>query len=79
MGSVTVGVLRERAPGECRVALVPEAVTRLAPDGVRVLVEPGAIVAAEAMQALDVEVFELCPWALREGVILSSLDQLTGS
>ena len=42
MGSVTVGVLRERAPGECRVALVPEAVTRLAPDGVRVLVEPGA-------------------------------------
>lgn len=42
MGSVTVGVLRERAPGECRVALVPEAVARLAPGGVRVLVEPGA-------------------------------------
>lgn len=42
MGSVTVGVLRERAAGECRVALVPEAVGRLAPDGVRVLVEPGA-------------------------------------
>ena len=38
----------------------------------------GAIVASEAMEALDVEEFELCPWALREGVILSSLDQLTG-
>jgi exopolyphosphatase/guanosine-5'-triphosphate,3'-diphosphate pyrophosphatase len=38
----------------------------------------GAIVASAAMDALDVEVFELCPWALREGVILSRLDQLAG-
>jgi exopolyphosphatase/guanosine-5'-triphosphate,3'-diphosphate pyrophosphatase len=39
----------------------------------------GSIVAAAAMDALDVEEFELCPWALREGVILSRLDQLTGA
>jgi exopolyphosphatase / guanosine-5'-triphosphate,3'-diphosphate pyrophosphatase len=39
----------------------------------------GAIVAAVAMDALDVEELQLCPWALREGVILSRLDQLTNN
>jgi exopolyphosphatase/guanosine-5'-triphosphate,3'-diphosphate pyrophosphatase len=34
----------------------------------------GAVVAAAAMSALDVEELELCPWALREGVILRRLD-----
>ena len=38
----------------------------------------GAVVAAAAMDALDVAELELCPWALREGVILRRLDQLTG-
>ncbi len=38
----TVGVLRERAPGERRVALVPDAVARLVQAGTTVLVEPGA-------------------------------------
>lgn len=37
----------------------------------------GAVVAAAAMDALDVEVLELCPWALREGVILRRLDWLS--
>lgn len=36
----------------------------------------GAIVAEQAMLALGVTEFELCPWALREGVILRRLDQL---
>ena len=36
----------------------------------------GAIVAAAAMDALGVEELELCPWALREGVILRRLDWL---
>ena len=36
----------------------------------------GAVVAAAAMDALDVEELELCPWALREGVILRRLDWL---
>jgi exopolyphosphatase/guanosine-5'-triphosphate,3'-diphosphate pyrophosphatase len=38
----------------------------------------GAIVAAAAMDALDVNELEMCPWALREGVILLRLDQLSG-
>jgi exopolyphosphatase / guanosine-5'-triphosphate,3'-diphosphate pyrophosphatase len=36
----------------------------------------GAVVAAAAMNALDVDELELCPWALREGVILRRLDWL---
>ena len=37
----------------------------------------GAVVAGAAMDALDVDELELCPWALREGVILRRLDWLT--
>ncbi|TWH25854.1 exopolyphosphatase/guanosine-5'-triphosphate,3'-diphosphate pyrophosphatase [Isoptericola variabilis J7] len=36
----------------------------------------GAVVAEEAMRALDVEEVEICPWALREGAILQHLDRL---
>ena len=39
----------------------------------------GAVVAAAAMDALDVDELELCPWALREGVILRRLDWLDGA
>jgi exopolyphosphatase/guanosine-5'-triphosphate,3'-diphosphate pyrophosphatase len=35
----------------------------------------GAVVAASAMDALGVLEIELCPWALREGIILRRLDQ----
>lgn len=42
MGTVTVGAIRERAPGERRVALVPEAVTLLRRTGLDVLIETGA-------------------------------------
>src|ERR671916_1247233 len=38
----TVGVPRETAPGERRVALVPQVVGRLRSRGVTVVVEPGA-------------------------------------
>jgi exopolyphosphatase/guanosine-5'-triphosphate,3'-diphosphate pyrophosphatase len=38
----------------------------------------GAVVAAGAMDALQVDELELCPWALREGVILRRLDRLEG-
>lgn len=38
----------------------------------------GAVVAEEAMRALDVKEVEICPWALREGLILRRLDHLTG-
>jgi exopolyphosphatase/guanosine-5'-triphosphate,3'-diphosphate pyrophosphatase len=39
----------------------------------------GAIVAETAMRMLDIEELELCPWALREGVILRRLDVLASS
>ena len=36
----------------------------------------GAIVAEATMRRIGVEQVEICPWALREGVILRRLDQL---
>jgi exopolyphosphatase/guanosine-5'-triphosphate,3'-diphosphate pyrophosphatase len=36
----------------------------------------GALVADAAMDLFDLPSLEVCPWALREGVILSRLDQL---
>ncbi|RBY78219.1 hypothetical protein DQ238_13620 [Geodermatophilus sp. TF02-6] len=39
-------------------------------------VPAGAVVARAAMRALDVPSVRICPWALREGVILRRLDQL---
>ncbi|HWJ44020.1 MAG TPA: Re/Si-specific NAD(P)(+) transhydrogenase subunit alpha [Gaiellaceae bacterium] len=41
-----IGVPRELEPGERRVALVPDAVARLASDGFELVVEPGAGVAS---------------------------------
>ncbi len=38
----------------------------------------GAVVARAAMRALDVPCVRICPWALREGVILRRLDSLGG-
>lgn len=37
----------------------------------------GAIVAEAAMDLLDIDRLDVCPWALREGVILRRLDGLT--
>ncbi len=39
----------------------------------------GALVAEAAMRALRVQRLEICPWALREGVILRRLDTLDGT
>ena len=36
----------------------------------------GALVAEAAMDQFGVSVVEICPWALREGVILQFLDHL---
>ncbi|MGH4012030.1 MAG: hypothetical protein ACRDTH_28375 [Pseudonocardiaceae bacterium] len=38
----------------------------------------GALVAQAAMHALGIDELDLCPWALREGVILRRLDWLDG-
>jgi exopolyphosphatase / guanosine-5'-triphosphate,3'-diphosphate pyrophosphatase len=42
-------------------------------------VPAGAVVAAATMRAIDVRCVRICPWALREGVILRRLDSLGGA
>ena len=42
-------------------------------------VPAGAVVAAATMRPLDVPFVRICPWALREGVILRRLDSLGGA
>jgi exopolyphosphatase / guanosine-5'-triphosphate,3'-diphosphate pyrophosphatase len=39
---------------------------------------PGALVAEAVMDIFDCAELQVCPWALREGVILERLDQLSG-
>jgi exopolyphosphatase/guanosine-5'-triphosphate,3'-diphosphate pyrophosphatase len=39
----------------------------------------GAIVADATMDLFDVRSLEICPWALREGVILRRLDTMPGA
>jgi exopolyphosphatase/guanosine-5'-triphosphate,3'-diphosphate pyrophosphatase len=39
---------------------------------------PGALVAEAVMDIFDLAELQICPWALREGVILERLDQLSG-
>jgi len=39
----------------------------------------GAIAAEAAMDLLDVEELQICPWALREGIILRRIDWLTAT
>lgn len=38
---------------------------------------PGALVAEACMDIFDLPALEICPWALREGVILERLDQIS--
>jgi exopolyphosphatase/guanosine-5'-triphosphate,3'-diphosphate pyrophosphatase len=38
---------------------------------------PGALVAEACMDIFDLTALEICPWALREGVILERLDQIS--
>ncbi|MBS41783.1 MAG: exopolyphosphatase [Nocardioides sp.] len=37
---------------------------------------PGALVAEACMDIFDLEALEICPWALREGIILERIDRL---
>jgi exopolyphosphatase / guanosine-5'-triphosphate,3'-diphosphate pyrophosphatase len=37
------------------------------------------VVAGAVMDVLDIPTLRLCPWALREGVILRRIDQTAGT
>ena len=49
---ITIGALKEGAPGETRVALVPEVVDKFTGTGARVLLEAGAGSRAQFPDAL---------------------------
>ncbi len=71
----TLGVLKETYPGETRVALTPEIVRKLAKDGAKVLVEPGAGLSASFPDAeyaeAGAELTGRDPLLARAGVLLT--------
>jgi len=67
---VTIGALRERVPGETRVALVPEIADKFAAAGARVLIERGAGTSAQFPDAL----YKKVEWADSAQSILSGVD-----
>jgi NAD(P) transhydrogenase subunit alpha len=69
---VTIGGLRERAPGETRVSLVPEITDKFAALGARVLLERGAGVSAQFPDAL----YKKVEWAESPEAVLSGADVL---
>jgi H+-translocating NAD(P) transhydrogenase subunit alpha len=70
--SVTLGALRESAPEETRVSVVPEVADRLAKDGVRVLIERGA---GERARFPD-ELYRNVSWAGSAAEVLQAADVL---
>ncbi len=69
---VTIGALRERAPGETRVSLVPEIADKLAAAGVRVLLERGAGTSAQFPDSG----FKQVEWADSAETVLAAADVL---
>jgi len=69
---VTIGALRERAPGETRVSLVPEIADKLAAAGVRVLVEHDAGTSAQFPDPA----YKKVEWADSAEAVLAAADVL---
>src|SRR6202049_543338 len=70
--SVTIGALRESAPQETRVSVVPEVAEKLAREGARVLTERGAGERARFPDSL----YKSVSWAASAGEVLSTADVL---
>jgi NAD(P) transhydrogenase subunit alpha len=60
---ITIGALRESAPGETRVSLVPEVVDKFLAAGARGVLEPGAGTRAHVRDAL----YRKGEWVARQG------------
>jgi NAD(P) transhydrogenase subunit alpha len=69
---ITIGVLKEGAPGETRVALVPEVVDKFIATGTRVVLEAGAGSRAQFPDAL----YKKGEWAGSQAEVLSQADVL---
>jgi H+-translocating NAD(P) transhydrogenase subunit alpha len=67
---ITIGALRESAPGETRVALSPEIVDKFVGAGARILLEAGAGLRAQFPDAL----YKKGEWVGSSGEILSQSD-----
>ncbi|MFT3906959.1 MAG: NAD(P) transhydrogenase subunit alpha [Steroidobacteraceae bacterium] len=70
--SVTIGALKESAPGEWRVSLVPEVAEKFAAAGARVLIERGAGTTAQFPDAL----YQRVEWADSAAKVLTGSDIL---
>ncbi|MET0988907.1 MAG: NAD(P)(+) transhydrogenase (Re/Si-specific) subunit alpha, partial [Steroidobacteraceae bacterium] len=70
--TVVLGVLNESAPGECRVALVPEVASKFIKAGARVLIERGAGTRAQFPDSLfkDVEFVDSAAAVLAQSDVL---------
>jgi H+-translocating NAD(P) transhydrogenase subunit alpha len=69
---ITIGALRESAPGETRVSIVPEVADKFAATGARVLIERGAGVTAQFPDGL----FKKNDWADSAAAVLTTADVL---
>src|SRR5580658_8241681 len=69
---VTIGALRERVPGERRVALVPEIADKFAAAGARILIERGAGTSAQFPDSL----YKKVTWADSAESVLAASDIL---
>jgi NAD(P) transhydrogenase subunit alpha len=69
---ITIGALRESAPGETRVSLVPEVVDKFVAAGARVVLEPGAGMRAQFPDAL----YKKGEWLAGSAAVLSQADVL---
>ncbi len=69
---ITIGALRESAPGETRVSLVPEVVDKFVAAGARVVLEPGAGIRAQFPDAL----YKKGEWLASSAAVLSQADVL---
>jgi exopolyphosphatase/guanosine-5'-triphosphate,3'-diphosphate pyrophosphatase len=75
--SLTQAALTEWIPK--LVTMAPEELAELpgvSPSRTHQIV-PGALVAEACMDIFDLQELEICPWALREGVILERIDKLS--
>jgi proton-translocating NAD(P)+ transhydrogenase subunit alpha len=69
---ITIGALKESAPGETRVSLVPEVVDKFVATGARVVLESGAGTRAQFPDAL----YKKGEWAGSSAEVLSQADVL---
>jgi NAD(P) transhydrogenase subunit alpha len=75
--TVTVGVLKETAPGECRVALVPEVAAKFIAAGAHILLQRGAGVLAQFPDASFKDIAQdKIEWADSASAVLSRADIL---